>query len=215
MKKTVYKNPAQIETLIFFGLGFLFLILFIVIPVLVHGFSKDIFWSKDSIASFAFPVAMFVLVYWFFLTKWEKIVVEDIFLRIRYSRFFLPCYTKLTTTEIKEVVFVYNGHTDGKRKFSKDIIKDLKNKVGEKIDNLLFQQGFCETASYSNGNTGLNVGLAKFFLKIDNKQIPIKFFSKKVTQEILTLLPKDLKKTWRFGRIEYSDASDLLWSLPE
>jgi hypothetical protein len=214
MKKIVYKNPAQIETMIFFGLGLFFLILFIVIPGFYRGFSKELFWQKDSIASFLFPVSILILSYWFFLTKWERLVVEDGFLKLKYARFFLPGYKKLAIAEINEVVFIYKGQTDGQRKFSREIIKDLKNKVGEKIDSLLFQKGFCESANYSNGKTSLSVSVARIFFKTNKTQAPIKFFSKKTMLEILNLLPKEIKKSWRFGRIEYSDISDVINYLP-
>jgi len=213
MKKLIFKNSAQIETIIFFGLGLFFLVLFIVIPGFYRGFSKDLVWQKDAIASFLFPVFMLVLVYWFFLTKWERIVVEDGFLKLRYSRFFLPLYKKLVLSEVREVVFVYKGYADGERNFRQEIIKDLKNEVGEKIDGLLAQKGFCESASYSNGKTSLNVSLARIFFKTDKAEVPIKFFSKKTTLQILELLPKDIKKTWRLGRIDYLDTTDLLWNL--
>lgn len=204
MEKTVFKRPNKIKS----QLTFLFLLI-IFFAVILFIPRSGVFDQTGFLSLMIFEIVfLFFLAHLIFLYYWERLIIDNGFFDIRYSKFFWPGYKHLPILKIQEVVFIFAGQADGKNNLNKEQSKFLKTKIADKINNLFVQKKVCGSASYSDGSFNIRVGVAKVLFKTVSENIPVRFFSSEDLIKVVQLLPENTKLSWHFGQIR------LNYSLP-
>ncbi|MFH1253122.1 MAG: hypothetical protein V1664_02195 [Candidatus Uhrbacteria bacterium] len=203
MEKMLLKRPKKTKAFLIF-LVFLAVIFSLVLFIPRPGETNPTgFFQFLSVTVVIFSIVG----YCFFLSRWERIIVENGFLKIRYAHFFLPCFKQLLISEVKELVFVYNGFIQAKKFVDQEMAKVRKTKILEKLNEGLTQKKFQETLSDFDEISEIHISALKILFKTDQAQVRVSFFSKEATLKIIKLFSSEVKFSGRLKQIEYNSSS--------
>jgi hypothetical protein len=203
MEKTVLKRPRATKIFIVF----IIFLAVIFIPVLLIP-RPGKFDLTGFLEMLGLTIFIFLLVgYCFFLSRWERIVVEDNLLKIRYSHFFLPCFKQIPIAEVREMVFIYGGFIQAKKFVDQEMAKTLKDKILKELNEFLDQRKFREVISDFDEISEIHIMARKILFKTDQIQVSIGFFSKEATLKIMSLFSENVKFSGRLKQIETNDSS--------